>query len=540
MPANYPRESVLIWFRQYPPVTGVGLKRYLDALSAAGQQSTVKPILQDRWPVVGMKPDEQAGILRAYGSIILPDTQRRRLDKLLFQGDDSTARSLAASLGQDYLRLVEARIALAGEKSDAPRLLNQVPARFARDPGLLYERLRWRRRSGHTEGAIEILNAQPPMTSISNPEGWWKERNILARTLIEEKNYKAAYRLAAAHDQTDGNDYADAEWLCGWLALRFLNNPARASEHFVSMYERVKTSISKARAAYWAARAAEALGQAEQSSNWYKIAAQHPKVYYGQLAALKLPSALRIYRPFSVTATSADRARMKEDELVNGIRLAHAAGLDKMRRQLIKAKIETLETPSEYKAFSEILSGMGLRNEAVRVAKKAAGHNIFLDIEAYPKLSRYFSNLDVDEALAHAVIRQESEFDQYAQSPSGAMGLMQLMPSTASYVAKKRGWEHQTSWLTSRPEHNILLGSAYLNNLLNTYNGSYPLVLAAYNAGGSRVNRWLKENGDPRAGQVDWVDWIELIPIYETRNYVQRVMESYVVYNEYMGMRRSR
>ena len=537
MPPNYPAAETLAWFQANPPVTGDGLKRYVDLLLLSRRQEEAIAVLRDRWPEVVARPDTQASIVKGYNALLTADTHRRRLDYLLFHGDDSTARSYAALLGDGYVRLVEARIALENGRKNAAGLVDRVPASLARDPGLQFERLRWRRKNDQDAGAIAILNAQPPITQISNPEDWWKERNIVVRRLIEEKNYKAAYTMAAAHNQMDGPEYADAEWICGWLQLRFLGNPAKAAEHFNDMYGRVKTAISKGRAAYWGGRAAEAMGQPEQAANWYKIAAQYPKVYYGQLAALRLPQG-QAYRPVTVVATPADLMRMNSDELVRGIKLANTAGLDQLRRKLINAKVETIQNSADWKAFAEILVGIGLRHEAVRVAKKAAGKNVFLDVEAYPKLNRYFANVAVDMALAHAVIRQESEFDQYARSPSGALGLMQLMPATAKDVAKKKGFSHQTGWLTSKPEHNILLGSTYLNMLLNSYNGSYPLVLAAYNAGGGRVNQWLKANGDPRAGRVDWVDWIELIPIYETRNYVQRVMESYVVYNEYMGMKK--
>lgn len=538
MPGDYAPAAVIAWFEVHPPVSGIGLQRYLSALIMIGQHEKIRTVLQDRWPFVVARSDVQAQIMKTYGPYITAETHRRRLDELLFHDDESGARSYAGLLGADYQKLAEARIALANGSRNAASLVARVPAKLSRDPGLQFERLRWRRKNDEDAGALAILNAQPPIEQLSNPEDWWKERNIVVRRYIEDGNYKAAYNLAAAHNQMDGPEYADAEWLCGWLQLRFLNNPTKAYGHFSDMYGRVKTAISKGRAAYWAGRAAEAMGQNEQATNWYKIAAQQPKVYYGQLAALKLPVALRTYRPVTVTATPADRARIANDELVRAIKLAHTAGLDQLRRKLINAKADIIKNPADFKAFAETLSGMGLRNEGVRVAKKAAGQNIFLDIEAYPRLTRYFANLDVDEALAHSVIRQESEFDQYARSPSGALGLMQLMPSTARWLAKKKGWAHQDGWLTTRPEHNVLLGSAYLNNLLATYNGSYPLALAAYNAGGGRVNQWLKANGDPRAGRVDWVDWIELIPIYETRNYVQRVMESYVVYNEYMGMKK--
>jgi len=537
MPADYPATAVMEWFQAYPPVTGAGLKRYLDILRSMGQNDRIKAVLMSSWPEAIMKQNEQAGILQAYQSFLTPDMNRRRLDYLLFHDDEGAGRALAAMMGNGYVQLAEARIALSNNSKNAPTLVERVPATLVRDPGLLYERLRWRTKAKQDDGAIAILNSQPPATQITNLEDWWKQRNILVRRKIEAHDYKAAYKLASMHDQMEGPEYADAEWISGWLALRFLNQPQKAYTHFNAMYGRVKTSISRGRAAYWAGRAADAMNQKEQAINWYKIAAQNPKVYYGQLAALQLPEALRAYRPANVTATPADQAKMASDDLVRGIRLANDAGLDGLRRKLINAKVDTLDTPSEFKAFAEVMTTMGLRHEAVRVAKKASGQNIYLDAESYPKLTSKFAGVSVDMALAHAVMRQESEFDQNARSPAGAMGLMQLMPRTAAEVAKRKGWAHQSGWLTSRPEHNILLGSAYLNTLLNSFGGSYPLVLAAYNAGGGRVNQWLREVGDPRRGQIDWVDWIELIPVYETRNYVQRVMESYVVYHDYMGMK---
>lgn len=540
MPADYPVNAVISWFQSYPPVTGVGLNRYLSALKTTGQDDRIKAVVMTSWPTAVMNQSEQAGILQAYKSVITTDMNRRRLDYLLFHDDEIGGRALASLMGQGYLQLADARIALSNNTKNAPALVERVPAALARDPGLLYERLRWRTKAKQDAGAIQILNAQPPAIQITNLEDWWKQRNILVRRMIEARNYKEAYKLAAAHDQMEGSEYADAEWISGWLALRFLSQPEKAYTHFTAMHDRVKTSISKGRAAYWAGRAAEAMKQTEQARNWYKIAAQNPKVYYGQLAALQLPEALRSYRPSNVTALPADQAKMANDDLVRGMKLAHSAGLDGLRRKLINAKVATLVTPSEFKAFAEVLTGMGLRHEAVRVAKKASGQNIYLDAESYPKLTSKFNGISVDMALAHAVMRQESEFDQNARSPAGALGLMQLMPRTAAEVAQRKGWAHQSGWLTSKPEHNIKLGSAYLNTLLNSFGGSYPLVLASYNAGGGRVNQWLREIGDPRRGQIDWVDWIEMIPVYETRNYVQRVMESYVVYHDYMGMKSTR
>lgn len=331
-------------------------------------------------------------------------------------------------------------------------------------------------------------------------------------------------------------EYADAEWLSGWLALRFLNKPDVALQHFESMYPRVKTAMSRARASYWAGMATETLGQKDKTVSWMGIAASFPKVYYGQLAAKHMKGQIRAASPVPAVASSSDTAKIKNSDLGRAIRLLDEANLKYIRNKLIVSETETLKTGGEYKALAQMLTSMGLKAEALKVAKKASGDNFFLKEEAYPTLKPLFNGLNVDVALAHALIRQESQFDPEIRSPSGALGLMQLMPGTAREVARKRGWSHQNEWLTTQPKQNVLVGCAYLNDLLARFNGSYPLALAAYNAGPRRVNEWIEEFGDPRAGQIDWVDWIELIPVYETRNYVQRVMENYMVYKEHMGV----
>jgi soluble lytic murein transglycosylase len=534
MPVNESPTNVLAWFSAHPPVTGEGIIKLLQAGQKIGQEKTAQELARGAWPEATISLEDQDRIMKEAPSLVGQDGHRRRLDHLLFNEKYTLARALARRLGNGYPELVEARIALSEEKPDGPSWVGRVPSSLQKDAGLLYERLRWRRRQDQDDGAMAILAAAPPASSITNPEDWWKERNILARRMIEKKNFAKAYALASRHENMEGTEYAEAEWLSGWLALRFMKKPSEALSHFQDMYGNVKTAVSKARGAYWTGRAYEAAGDKAKASEWFSRAAGYPKTYYGQIALLHLNKKAPQLVP--VKASREDIGKIQSRDMVIAIRIAEAAGYKGLRIELVNAVIATLKAPSEFAAFSAALSNMGLKSEAFRVAKKAAGENYFLGEAAYPSMEVYTKGLSVDQALVHAVMRQESQFDPEVRSPAGALGLMQIMPTTAQHIAGKRGWDNRTEWLTSRPLHNVRLGSAYLNDLIERFNGAYPLAIAAYNAGPSRVANWLDEFGDPRAGQTDWIDWIELIPVSETRNYVQRVMEGYVVYREHVGI----
>ena len=524
--------TVANFFAAYPPLTGAGILAYAKILQDNNQ---IASMLMRQFPKASMSAAMQESILRTYFKVIARDTHRQRLDFLLFEGENGLARSYALSIANGYPALVEARIALRIGAKNADAYVARVPKQLQTDSGLLYERLRFYRRNDQNATALQILNAQPATSQISNIEEWWKERNILARRMIEKRDYKTAYSLSANHGAMEGQEYSEAEWLAGWLALRFLKDPARGLTHFQAMHPRMKTAISKARAAYWSGRALAALGRADEAQKWYGYAMNFPKVYYGQLAAQALK--LGTQDPVPSVASAQDRGSVQNSDLGRAIKLTHEAGLRGLRNKLIKAYGEQIRTGGEFKALAQMLTAMNLPQEALKIAKKAAQENFFLKEEAYPLMLSYFKGVSIDPALAHGLIRQESQFDVDVRSPAGALGLMQLMPATAREVAQKRGWEHKTEWLTRDPRHNVLLGSAFLNDLIKRYDGAYPMAMAAYNAGPGRVREWIADYGDPRTGAVDWIDWIELIPIYETRNYVQRVSESYIVYRDQRGLR---
>lgn len=530
MPADLPGADVIAWFDDYKPLTAPGIDRYIEALTVGGKTIQAKAYLAERWANTKLSRDEQRRLYRKYGRLIDRDAHIKRLDTLLFSGQYENAMAIADVLGQGYPELATARIALAQEKKTVEPLIASVPHALQNDPGLLYERLRWRRRNDLDVRAMEILHNPPPVALISNPDDWWRERHILIRRLIEKKHYKSAYLLASGHFQEEGLSYAQAEWLAGWLALRFLNQPTEAYEHFQALYEKMESPISRARAAYWAGRASEGFGDQAISEGWYRKAAQHQTVYYGQLAGAKLglKEALPHAAPPSLSAE--DEAGFERQELMQAARLLRAAGMRKEASAFMQSFVRYQDTPKAYFYAAQQAVAMDHYHDAIRISKEATKKGMFLTAQSYPVITGKLSRDAPEWALLHALIRQESTFDDKARSPAGALGLMQLMPGTAKDTARKLGVAYREDALTDDSAYNIRLGSSYLAQMLERFDGSYPLAIAAYNAGPGRVDKWLDVYGDPRKGEVDFIDWIEMIPIYETRNYVQRVLEAVYVY----------
>jgi len=524
--------QIMDWFTLHPPVTGEGMLKLLSAAEAPPDKSRFMRVIITSWPHATISLTDQNRLFDLAGKAIPLSSHDERLDVLLGKNQYSLARALAKKIGNGYPELIEARIALIEKKTGASTLVARIPKHLLNNPGLMLNRITWRRAADDTQGAIALTNTLPASISPSLAAALWKERSILVRRMIEEKNFQKAYSLAAHHSFSTPVERAEAEWLSGWIALRFLKNPENAQTHFQTMYGNVETAISKARGAYWLARAAHDLGQSKIEENWYQIAANYPHTYYGQLA-LKHLGRKASYPALPLT-TPADMAKITNSTLLHMADILHDTGHETLSGTFIQAKTDSLKTPSEFLALALHMKKRGDITGAYLVAKKASWKNFYIGDTALPDLSTLMATVTTDKALVHGVIRQESQFDPEARSPSGALGLMQLMPPTARETAQKLGINHQTPWLTSKPSHNITLGAAYLQRLLTRFDNSYPLAIAAYNAGPRRVDEWLTQFGDPRAGQVDWVDWIELIPVAETRNYVQRVTEGTILYRDHL------
>ncbi len=532
MPLDLSNQEVLAWYKDFPPQTPYGMERYMDAMIIEGRKQQAQEFLAGWWASTLTSRDQQRYIFKKYGGYLTLDAHKKRFDALLHKKHYDSARGIAGVLGQGYPALAEARIALAQNKnSGLKKRIDAVPRYLRDDPGLLYERLRWRRKRNMDTGALEILSKELDSDAIYNRKAWWTERHIMVRRLLEKGKVKEAYHLAAAHVQKEGFPYAQAQWVSGWLALRFVDKPTQAYERFIAMYHKVSTPVSKARASYWAGRAAQAMGQGDVAQGWYKKAAEFQTTFYGQLALAALSKKSKLPDDKLPRLSSSDRKAFQRNELVQTSALFFKAEHKKRSGEFMDAFLKQEGTPKAYRFAAEVLAERGDYYAAVRVAKSASKKELFLTKQSYPTITKQLQKIDfVEWALVHALIRQESVFDPNATSRAGARGLMQLMPSTARHVAKNENMRYNVSWLTDKPKYNMYIGSLYIQQLLERYDNEYPLAIAAYNAGPGRVNSWLKIFGDPRKGDIDILDWIELIPIYETRNYVQRVMEGVYIY----------
>ena len=332
------------------------------------------------------------------------------------------------------------------------------------------------------------------------------------------------------HRQASGTALADGEWFSGWLALRYLNDPKNALAHFELMKTNVATPISVARADYWAGRAEEALGEAAAAARDYGAAAKHFETFYGQLALAKIhPSAHLVLPPQPVVA-GLDARAFTNRELVEVTQLLAEIGLPSRGDPFVRRMVDLARTPEDALLAMRLAKQNKSLAAEVQVSKKLMQGGMEVLADGYPVIGELGPRTP-EPSLTHAIIRQESMFDAGAVSPSGALGLMQLMPATARNVASKLKLKRfNTDTLTADPRSNVMLGASYLSELVDRFGGSYVLAIAAYNAGPGRVAGWLRDNGDPRPKLDDVIDWIEKIGVGETRNYVQRVMENLEIY----------
>ncbi len=532
MPENLSNAEVIVWYDELKPRTPYGMGRYMDALIIEGKHDQARGFLAEWWASTLTSRDQQRDIFKKYGRYLTIDAHKKRFDALLQNGHHDSAKGIAEVLGQGYPELARARSALSQNgKTNVTALINAVPEHLQDNSGLLYDRLHWRRTRDINDGAAEILMMDLSSSDILNREEWWNERHIIIRRLLEKRQYAKAYEIAEKHIQQDGFPYAQAQWMAGWLALRYMNKPTEAYERFSALYPKVKTPVSKARAAYWAGLAAQGMGQMGMARDWYKKASEFQTVYYGQMASSALSKDIGLPKNKVPKLRSSEYNAYKKNELFQAFEIFKSAKQPRNADRFLNAFLKNDETPKAYRFAAEKLAEHDDYYNAVKVAKKASYKGLFLTKQAYPTITKHLKDVNSAEwALIHALIRQESMFDFNAQSSAGALGLMQLMPATAQHVSKKMNLQYSKGGLTANPKYNIHLGSYYIGSMIERYNGSYPLAIAAYNAGPGRVDQWLKTYGDPRTGDVNMIDWIELIPIYETRNYVQRVLENTYIY----------
>ena len=519
------------FFAQHAPLSAAGAIALVKTLDTAGLREQARQAASAAWLRLEFSAADEQDFLDLARGYLRPADHIARADRLLWElkdaNKDAEMRRLLPLLPADRQAWAKARLALLGRAGDAETLLGQVPQALRAESGLIFDQVRYLRRSGRDGEARDILLAgQAPTGERDDP--WWVERSYHAREMLTAGNYKDAYRLAAGHGLSGGGSFADAEFLAGWIALRYGKDPVAGFKHFVTLYGNVQAPISRARGAYWAGRAAEAMNNLPEAAKWYRTAGDNPEVYYGQLALAKIGKAAQKL-PADPVPTEAERRAVNGHEFAIMARLLHQAGETARARFFLVRLAGQLTTPGELAAALGVAIELQRPDFAVLMGKRAVEQGTVLYALAFPTLALP-RDVQSNVALLTALARQESQFNNKAISPVGALGLMQLMPDTAQRTAKKIGQPYDRSRLTADPGYNARLGAAYFAEQLATFDNVPELALAAYNAGPQRVTRWLGANGDPRTGQIDMIDWVEMIPFRETRNYVQRVMEAYNVY----------
>ncbi len=532
MPDSLPVGEVLQWFGEREPLTIQGTMQLARALLARKLEKHAVALLRRGWIQLDMAKEEEGEFLSRYRRSLRMQDHVARLDRLLWDEEEDAARRMMLRVDKGHQALAEARLRLMNMDPGVEGGIRKVPRELLRDPGLLYDRARWRRRKELYEDVVELLD--PPPANVPQPEIMWPEKEDAARRALVRGDVSVAYRLASSHETTDGVSFAEGEWLAGWIALRFLDDRKVAYEHFTRMFAGVGTSISLSRAAYWAGRAAEDMGELALAQSWYDRAAKNLTTYYGQLAAHRLGRTDAFRFPPLPEPSKDERAAFAKRELVRLVRLLKQLDeLDRARPFLLRLA-DDAQTPAEGRMVADLADEADRDDLAVAVAKSLRLKGTELIEYLYP-LRRLPDGQGPEEGLVLAVMRQESAFAVDAISPAGARGLMQLMPSTAKHVASQLKLRYDKDRLIDDPHYNVMLGQAYLEELVRSFRGSYVLAVASYNAGPSRAVEWIGQNGDPRDYGVDVVDWVESIPFSETRNYVQRVLENLQVYRHRLG-----
>lgn len=475
-----------------------------------------------------------------YKSYLTVYEHTKRIERLLWHGRTTQAKRLMILVDDDHRRLFNAIIALQAFPRYMQKAVLSVPRKLRGNELLSYRKVLWYKSKGRIDDLMDVIVALP--MKLDNPEKWWSLRHLYAREMLKKKRYKMAYLLAAKNAlPTDASDFWEAQWLSGWIALRFLKEPEAAYNHFDMLYNNVKQPVTLSRASYWLGMAALAMGEKQKALNWYKVSASYPTFFYGQLAITKRRSIDSIgarddiILPQDPQITKRDMKIIAESKAARIAYLLAMTGDKKNATKIFKHIVKNASTKGQVAVIMKIVNEIDDRHLDAKISRIAAKKNVFFIKDKFQIIDEVTD--DRHAPLVHAIIKQESGFAPSAVSKVGALGFMQLMPNTARLVARDLGISYNKRKLATNIKYNIRLGTSYIKTLIDRFEGSEILAIAAYNAGPNNAQRWVNEFYDPRT-QKDLdkvVDWIELITYSETRNYVQRIMENLIVYKYLMS-----
>lgn len=530
---NADAKTILAFFGESRPTTGAGKAALAAAYLQTGEKKRAQHLLQSAWRKHDLGKDLEQVILKRFGKLLSARDHKARVDRLLLLDRKSRIAAVqrtAALLDKAEQKKVKARIAVVRRLKSAKKLLAGISDEDAKDDvGFYFSRIQWLRRHDQEQKAWKLLLAAPkePKELIAINE-WWIERRVNCRKALNSGHSEIAYQIARNHGPISGNHYREAKFLSGWIALRFLDKPDDAREHFLALRTAATDADEVAEAEYWLGRTAAALGKGDEALTHYRQAGEHPLTYYGQLAIQSVnPGPKTLDLPPMPRPSQKDFDTFRSRDAVQAIALARSVDLEKLAPLFFYQLARTIKSPGEVVLLARMAQAMDQPYASVRLSKIALNRGLPTAELAYPinMLPEYKEiNVPVENALLYALSRQESEFNPGARSPVGARGLMQIMPGTARAIARQHKVRYRRADLTRNPSYNVMLGAAHLGDLLADYNGSYILTLVAYNAGPGRVRDWTEEFGDPRDKAADPIDWVERIPFTETRNYVKKIL----------------
>lgn len=527
-----PRQ-IIDWFAGQPPQSAQGAMALATALRSLGNQADSAGLIRTWWRDKSFEAEAQRTMLARFPDVLNVDDHIRRADILLYGAQGPAARDIVALLPGDQQPAALARIALRSDGRAGDDAYTALTPEQQSSPGVAYERAASLRRRGREPEAMALLPLFPrEVVTADGAERMWDDRYRLTLLAIRANDWRGAYAAAANSGLSTGTDATEAEFYAGWIALNRLNDPKAAATHFAAI-DRIGTSpITKARAYFWQGRAAEAQGDQAAANAFYDKGAEHGTTFYGQLSAEKLGRALVL--PRDPVASAAERAAFELRDPVQAMRMLADQGQRDLFRAFALHLDDTLPTTVDIAMLVDAIRGYGDQDTSMKAARGAATRGLILADRAYPLRLTPAVQGAPEPALVLGITRQESGFDPGVRSHADARGMMQLLPSTASSVARKMGMSFSPARLYEA-DYNMQLGSSFLGQLVDRFSGSYIMAAAGYNAGPGRLPQWSAFCGDPRAGSSDPLDFIECIPFGETRNYVMRVLENMQVYRAKMN-----
>ncbi len=523
-------QTVISFFATEPPHTVKGHFALARAFLAQGNSGSAAAALRETWRNDSFSADLENQARDTFGGLITPADDAARMDMRLYDDDDDAGLRAARRLDANALALAKARAAVINQANNAKALLDAVPEAARHDPGYIFSRIQLLRRADKiTEAAALLATAPRDAARIGNPDPWWVERRLIARKLLDLGDAKLAYEIAnGAAPPVSDNFRAEQHFTSGWIALRFLHEPALALPHFARVADGATNPITFARSYYWQARALEAGGRERDARALYEAAARYPTAYYGQLARARLgldevtlralPEPAGEHRPLELARAFEILYSIDERDLIASM----AADLGDKATDV--AGLATL---------AEITSRHSDARATLLLGKPALGHGYPFERYAFPDFGvPQYQQIGpaVEPCVVYSIVRQESAFNPKVVSAANAIGLMQVTPPAGRDTAKRFNVVFDQRRLKDDIVYNAQLGTAELGNDIASWRGSYVLAFVAYNAGPRRAKEWIEQYGDPRDPKTDPIDWVERIPISETRNYVQRVMENIQVY----------